>query len=105
MSTALVLATVHLAESMGGHRSSGWRATCRFDSLTTADGADLLGVEIAVVGPSRIEPGEELLCVLRLWAADVLPGPIGAGTQLAIFEGGRQVADGAVVSFAEVVDE
>jgi hypothetical protein len=87
---------------VGGHRASGWRATCRFDSTAATDGADLFGVQIDVVGPSRIDPGEVVLCVLRLWATEVLPGPIEAGTHLTIFEGAKQVAIGTVVSFAEV---
>lgn len=64
-----------------------------------ADGADVIGLEMELPKGCSIEPGLSVQCVLRLWAADVLPGPLSAGTRLTILEGAKTVAFGHVESF------
>lgn len=102
---ALVLVTLSLGQAVSGSRVSGWRAASRFDSVTATDGSELFGVEICLVDSPHIEPGATLLCVLRLWAADLLPARIEPGTHLTILEGAKQVATGVVLCFAEVASE
>lgn len=104
MSAAIIHAVIQLLPGVSGHRASGWRSVCRFDSIVATDGADVFGVEVELLGPDRIEPGERADCRLRLWAADNLPGPVAAGTSLLILEGTKEVATGQVVSFTKAGD-
>lgn len=101
MREALIRATITLLPTVTSYRASGWRSVCRFDSIVAADGSDVFGIEIELLGRNRLEPGETAECRLRLWASDTLPGRVVAGTRIVILEGSGEVARGEVVSFTQ----
>jgi hypothetical protein len=101
MSEAIITAAIKLLPTVTSYRASGWRGVCRFDSIVAADGSDVFGIAIDLLGRNRLEPGETAECRLRLWASDALPGRVVAGTRIVIFEGVREVARGEVVSFTQ----
>jgi 8-oxo-dGTP pyrophosphatase MutT (NUDIX family) len=66
-----------------------------FDGITAPDGARLFGFE-ATIPAGRIEPGETLDVVFRIWALPETGIVLSPGLKFTVFEGRTAVAWGEV---------
>jgi len=67
--------------------------------VISTDGADRFPVEVLLPGRDRLEPGEEAEVSIRLWGADLLPGPLEMDTRLSLSEGDPEIASGTLLSY------
>jgi hypothetical protein len=97
--SAILSAVIQLAADVQHPRRRGWRCTCQFEEIVSADGERNLGVEIAPTENDEVAPGDETNVELRLWAPlSRLPEP---ETTVRFYEGHHLVASGWVTGVIE----
>ncbi|MGO8877651.1 MAG: hypothetical protein ACLQNG_18045 [Acidimicrobiales bacterium] len=97
--SAILSAVIQLAADVQRPRRRGWRCTCQFEEIVSADGERNLGVEITPTSKDEIAPGDETNVELRLWAPlSRIPQP---ETVVRLYEGQHLVASGTVTGVIE----
>ena len=97
--SAILSAVIRLTTDLHDLRRRGWRCTCQFEEIISADGGKILGVEISPTGKDAITPGDDTDVELRLWAPLAMVPQ--AGSTMRFYEGHHLVATGKVTGVIE----